>query len=154
MREKKAFSLIEVIIVVIIIGILAGIAIPKYQKSVERARIAEAVNILGALRQAQYRYLSKYSAYATLLSTLSDISLNPPKYFSCAPSSFNPTATDVANPYDASDDIIAFCLRTDSPKTPFALGPYIIYATEQGNFSAIDDTMPPVSRPDVQALLP
>lgn len=49
---KKAFTLIELLVVVLIIGILSAIALPQYQKAVERAKMAEALTTLGSLRKA------------------------------------------------------------------------------------------------------
>jgi len=55
---KKAFTLVELLIVVIIIGILATIAVPQYHKMIEKARSAEACNMLGAIwRAEQLHYL-------------------------------------------------------------------------------------------------
>ena len=62
---RHAFTLVELIIVVIIIGILASIAIPQFSKTMERSRIAEASAVLGALRGAQLRYKLEYTNYAT-----------------------------------------------------------------------------------------
>ncbi|MDD5130223.1 MAG: prepilin-type N-terminal cleavage/methylation domain-containing protein, partial [Candidatus Omnitrophica bacterium] len=44
---KKGFTLVELIIVVIIVGILASIGLTQYNKVVEKSRAAEARMILG-----------------------------------------------------------------------------------------------------------
>ena len=56
-RRKKAFTLIELLVVVLIIGILAAIAMPQYQKAVEKARAAEMLTFVGNAQRAISAYI-------------------------------------------------------------------------------------------------
>lgn len=55
-KYLKAFTLAEILITVVIIGILAGLSVNTYTKTVERARKAEAHQILGEIRSAMLSY--------------------------------------------------------------------------------------------------
>ncbi len=54
----------ELIVVIIIVGVLAGLAIPRFSHTVEKSRIAEAINILQTLRDAQEVYNLENGVYA------------------------------------------------------------------------------------------
>ena len=61
---KKAFTLVELLIVIIIIGILATMAVPQYQKMINKARWAEAFTVLDAIRKAELYYYSMHGKFA------------------------------------------------------------------------------------------
>jgi type IV pilus assembly protein PilE len=56
LRKVKSFTLVELIIVVIIVGILASLGFTQYSQVVEKSRLAEAKTRIGVMRQLAYEY--------------------------------------------------------------------------------------------------
>ncbi len=73
----KGFTLLEMLVVVLMIGILSAVALPQYQKSVEKARAAEAVLIGKALQDAMQRYKQEFpeNPLPTNQSQIADVRL-------------------------------------------------------------------------------
>ena len=51
-KIRKAFTMVELIFVIIILGILSAIAVPKFQNTAEEAYISKASNVLASVRTA------------------------------------------------------------------------------------------------------
>lgn len=65
-QQARGFSLVELLIVVVIIGVLAAIAIPAYGNYVTRSRLSEAFTGLGTIQTSAEEYWSNNHTYAGL----------------------------------------------------------------------------------------
>lgn len=63
MSGKKGFTLMEMMVVIIILGILSAFAFPSYRRAVERMRIVEVLALMGTERSAQDRNLLQKNHY-------------------------------------------------------------------------------------------
>jgi prepilin-type N-terminal cleavage/methylation domain-containing protein len=62
-RGEKGFTLIELMIVVVIIGILAALAIPRFMRATTKSKQSEAKQILKQVYTMQQAYRQEYNAY-------------------------------------------------------------------------------------------
>ncbi len=76
--NRRGFTLLEIIIVVIIVGILASLALPRFFRTVEFSRANEALSNLSAVRRAMERcYLFK-NTYGTECDSFSELDVEDP----------------------------------------------------------------------------
>ena len=70
MRKKNGITLIELLIVIVVVGILAAIAVPTYTNYMVRARRADAKTALEQFRAAQEMRRAEKGSYATDITEL------------------------------------------------------------------------------------
>jgi len=119
--KKTGFSLVELAVVVVIIGVLAAFAVPRFRSSVERSKAAESFNYLSAVQAAQERYHARQSTYADDLTNL-DIQLTAPKYFSIG----------TLSPGDTGDLQDSWTLTLTRSGASAGYGEYTVTFTEEG----------------------
>jgi type IV pilus assembly protein PilE len=70
MKSKRGITLVELLVVVAIVAILAGIAVPLYTSYLTRARRADAKTALEQLRASQEMFRAEKGYYSTNLTQL------------------------------------------------------------------------------------
>jgi prepilin-type N-terminal cleavage/methylation domain-containing protein len=143
---RKGFTLVELAVVIVIIGVLAAFGVPRFLKSVERSKASESFAFLSAVRGAQERYIAKEGFYATQLGNL-DINQSSLKYFKdkTGKADVTPTTaitTTVFNPAAKSSDPNGtagqptWILTLVRDVTTSSYGNYTVVFTEEGFDSA------------------
>ena len=78
---KKAFTMVEVIIVVVILGVIASLAIPRMSGNTEQAIASEAFSLLETMHAAQKRYeLEHGTGVFTANCALLDVDVAPKNF--------------------------------------------------------------------------
>lgn len=91
LKKNRGFTLLEIIIVIIIIGVLASLALPRFIRTAEYSRATEALTNLSGMRQAMNRCFLQANSYA--LCTLAGLDVDIP---AAGTTHFNYTLSAVA----------------------------------------------------------
>ena len=121
----SGFTLIEIMVTVVVIGILATIALPRYILTVEKGRGAEARNVLGAIRTAQTAYNFDNGFYA---SDFPSLSINVPTV--CNASFYFSYGVTVGGGGGTFTATATRC--TGGGRQPNAIASYVLNMTQDG----------------------
>lgn len=87
MKRAKGFTLVELVIVIVIVGILSIVAVPIYRGYTRKAMGTEAKSLLGSIQTAQKVYYAEHAAFwnaaasGTDFSEALDVDARSNKYF-------------------------------------------------------------------------
>ena len=141
-------TLIEIVVVIIVLGILARLAIPSYMIAVEKTKVAEAMSILSAIYRAQIRHKLENGMYSEafinacnpgLETQCLDVTVPPSQSFEppslgcgsdlayCPISGFSGGEATTASCGGANYGYVALTTRLNTYPNP-----YILYMLEDG----------------------
>ena len=66
MRRSQGFTVTELMVAVVIIGVLASLAIPSFTSYIYKSRVTEASSFLGRIKQRQESYRSEFGQYCAV----------------------------------------------------------------------------------------
>ena len=67
-KTNKGFTLIEMLVVVLMVGILAGIALPQYNRAVEKSKVAQALITLKYMRDKGKEFMATHDNYQDFIT--------------------------------------------------------------------------------------
>ena len=85
LKDEEGFTLVELIVVVMMIGILSSIAIPQFMTAADKAKQKEATGIVAALVKASTAYQTEYGSLPTTAGDIEEYA----KFQQCDPSKGN-----------------------------------------------------------------
>lgn len=121
-REEGGFTLIELMVVVVIIGVLAAIAVPNLISNVGKARNAEGQTGVSALNNAQQIYRTENDTFGNLTDLDTTVANSEIFTFTSANGTATGSASSLADAQDTANDQTA----DQSGTVTFAAGAFTI----------------------------
>ncbi len=120
MKAIKGFTLVELVIVIVIVGILSIIAVPVYRGYTKKAMATEGKALLGVVLRAQRVYFSEFNRFITSAqSGALGVDTRTNKYFTTFSVTGNTTGFTSVTRGVGSASGITLTLRATSTAGPF-----------------------------------
>lgn len=116
-RAQRGFTLAEVMAVLAVTGVVAGVALPSYQGALLKGRRADAIGALGRLQAAQERMRAHHGLYSADLGALGLAALSEQGFYRLqvdlqGPDAYEARATPAAgSPQQADGECAAIVLQ-------------------------------------------
>jgi len=130
-RSNKGFSLVELMVVVAIIGILAAIAIPNFQRFTAKSKQAEAKADLSAIYTAERAFQSEWQTFEPVFDVIGYAPSGNYRYqhgfagiAAIAVPTYTGADTGMTGPVDT-----AGCSQNAAPPGPYTLGCNVVWTT-------------------------
>jgi type IV pilus assembly protein PilE len=135
MKRVRGFTLIELMIVVLVIALLAGIALSGYQKQIRKSRRAEAKQVLGDFALREERFRSSNTTYATTQAALLNGGTAPALvYYTVAFSTPTGTCPDGTTAFSSANSFAFTATPTSSTgQNKDTACPTIVYTNKCGS---------------------
>jgi type II secretory pathway pseudopilin PulG len=128
--RNGGFTLVDLAITVVIVGLLAAFAVPRFLALVEREKASEAFDFANTVHSAQERYQARHGRFADTLTKL-DTLPRAPDYFS---------VSSIMVPVSATSLKTGWELTITRTKSSGGFAPYTVVWTHDG-FDAEQSTI-------------
>ncbi|MDR1123569.1 MAG: prepilin-type N-terminal cleavage/methylation domain-containing protein [Elusimicrobiota bacterium] len=118
-KNNRGFTLTEVMVTVLLLGIISTIAIPQYLKTVEKQKAVEALHLLSAIGRSEERYYVINEVYTEDYSDLDADLVDRSTKTAASGTTFNNSAFRFVLEGDATPQVTA--IRNDAVEPPYCL---------------------------------